>query len=559
MDQEDSNVPVITLQRDRFCSLIGRELSVEQMARKLPWLGVDIEETGSDYVKIEFNPNRIDFSSYAGVAKAFQGLMGWKTGLPQYEVNKGEIALNVNPAVFDVRPYVLAATVRNLELNHDSIAELMEIQEDIHWGIGRDRKKVSIGVHNLENVKPPFVYTTADPDAVRFVPLGKTEEMSLREILDKHEKGIAYRHVVDGATRYPLILDSDNRVLSFPPIINGELTRVDEQTRNLFIEVTGSDQNAIMKGLNVLVTALADMGGTLESVQVKYQDRSVVSPDLTPQKMMLRTDHACKLLGLDLSEQRVRNCLMRCRLDAKRLDKGLLEVLIPAYRIDILHEVDLVEEAAIGYGYFRLKQTTPSTVATGEPHKSSRLANLVRQIMTGLGFTETLNFTLTNEDVHYEKMRKKPKRMIRLANPFSLEYSIIREDLLPGLIRNLADNKHESYPQQIFEVSDVMRIKEEAETRCERRLHVAAVSSYINANFTEVKSQVEALLANLGMADWKIKEARHPSFFEGRTAAIYVGQKKIGSLGEVHPQILNNFQLENPACAFEMDLEEVSC
>ncbi len=552
-------MPVITLEQDRFCYFLGRELSVEQMARNLPWLGVDLEETGPDYVKIEFNPNRIDFSSHAGVARAFQGLMGWKTGLPQYCVQSGEIVLDISPTVAEVRPYVLAATVRNVELGHKFIGELMEMQEDLHWGIGRDRKKIAIGVHNLEKVKPPFFYTTGKPDDVWFVPLGKTKEMSLREILEKHEKGVAYRHAIDWAPRYPLILDSENSVLSFPPIINGELTRVDEQTRNLFIEVTGTDQNAIAKGLNVLVTALADMGGTIETVQVKYKDRNVPSPNLEPQQMKLRRDYACKLLGLNLSEEKVRQCLRKCRLDAKKLEKGVLEVSIPAYRIDIMHEVDLVEEVAIGYGYFRLKPTKPSTVATGEQQRASKLANLARLAMIGLGFTETLNFILTNEEVHYKKMRKKPRHMIRLANPVSREYSIIRENLLPSLIRNLADNKHESYPQKLFEVSDVINTQEITETRCERRLHLAAVSAYMNANFTEVKSQVEALLVNLGLANWKIKETKHPSFFEGRTAAIYIGKRRIGILGEIHPQILKNFQLENPASAFEIDMEDIPC
>jgi len=437
------------------------------------------------------------------------------------------------------------------------VRELMEMQEDLHWGLGRDRKKASIGLHNMDRVQPPFAYTTGDPNTVKFVPLDKVEEMSLQEILEKHEKGVAYRHIVDWAPRYPLILDSKGRVLSLPPIINGELTRVDSQTKNLFIDITGTDHNAITRSLNVLVTALADMGGSVESVQVKYPDRTVVSPDLAPQRMRLRVDYAGKLLGLKLSETKAMRCLRKCRMDAKRVGKGVLEVLIPPYRIDILHEVDLVEEVAIGYGYFRLKPTKPATITTGKQHKASTLANSVRQIMIGLGFAEAMNFILTNETIHYEKMRRKTKKMVKLANPVSIEYSIVREDLLPGLMKNLTDNKHESYPQRIFEVSDVITINERTETRTERRLHVAGVSSHATANFTEIKSCVEALLANLGLTSWSVKETRHPSFLEGRAAATYVKGRKIGILGEVHPEVLNNFELENPTAAFEIDLEKI--
>ncbi len=551
-------MPAITLNRERFSSFVGRDLTVEEMAKWLPWLGVDTEEIGPDYVKIEFNPNRVDFSSYGGVARAFRGLMGWETGLPKYEVKKGKIVLKVDPTVSEVRPYVVSAVIRNVKLDYDTVRELMEMQEDLHWGVGRDRKKASIGVHNLDAVEPPFAYTTSAPNDVKFVPLDKTEEMTLQEILEKHEKGIAYKGHVDWASRYPLIVDKLGRVLSFPPIINGELTRVDGRTRNLFIDVTGTEPNAISRSLNVLVTALSDMGATMESVRVEYSDHVLVTPDLTPQRMELRVDYANELLGLKLSEAKTIQALQKSRLDARRIDKGVLEVLIPAYRIDIMHEIDLVEEVAIGYGYFRLKPTKPETVTTGREHRVNAVANYVRQIMAGLGFAEAMNFILANEVDHYQKMRRKAGKMIRLANPVSTEYSIVRNDLLPSLMKNLADNKHQAYPQRMFEVSDVIEINEKAETRTERRLHVACVSSHPTANFTEIKSCLEALLANLGLKNWTIKETRHTSFLQGRAAAIYVKGRKIGVVGEIHPEVLNNFELENPTSAFEINLQRIT-
>ena len=551
-------MPVITLFRDRFSSSIGRSITVEEMAKWLPWMGLDIEEVGPDYVKVEFNPNRVDFSSHAGIARGYSGLRGWKTGLPEYEMKEGKAALNVDPSVSEVRPYVLAAVIRNISLDYDSVRELMEIQEDLHWGVGRDRRKVSIGVHNMDVVQQPFSYVAREPNAVRFVPLDKTEEMSLQEILERHEKGVGYRHLVDWAPKYPLIIDSKEQVLSFPPIINGELTRVGSQTKNLFIDVTGTDYKAIARSLNVLVTALADMGASLESVNVNYPDRTVVSPDLTPQRMRLRTDYANRLLGLKLSESKVIQSLRKSRLDAKKISKGVLEVSIPAYRIDIMHEIDLVEEVAIGYGYFRMKPTRLATMTTGKQHTTSKKANRARQVMIGLGFTEVKNFILTNRVAHYENMRQKVGGgMIKLANPVSTEYSIARENLLPSLMKNLMDNKHESYPQRLFEVSDVIRINRKTETRSERRLHTAGVSSHSTANFTEIKSIAEALLANLGVKRWDVKATRHPSFLQGRVAAIYVKRRKVGVLGEIHPEIINNFELENPVGAFEIDLKEI--
>jgi len=548
-------MPVINLRVEKLAKFLGRAVTVEELAKWLPWLGFDLEEIGEDYVKAEYNPNRIDFCSYAGVARALKGFLELETGLPKYHVEEPKITLNVDSAVSSVRPYMLAAVVRDIKLDEDTVVELMEMQEDLHWGIGRDRKKASIGIHNLDAVEPPFTYTAVEPTGVKFVPLGKTEEMTPKEILEKHEKGVAYRHLVDWAPKYPLLIDKYGRVLSMPPIINGELTRVSENTRNLFLDVTGPSFEAVEKSLNVLATALADMGGKLEKVTVHYPDRTLVSPNLEPEKMRLRVSYANKMLGLKLSIDEAAYCLRKCRLDAKPVEKDVLEVAIPPYRIDVLHEIDLVEEVAIGYGYYRLEPTIPVTVTVGGKHPANKLAETVRQIMTGLGFLEVMNFTLTNERVHYEFMRLKPKNPVRLANPVSAEYTIMRELLLPGLLKNLAENKHESYPQKLFEVSDVAKINRRQETMCERRLHLAAATCHSTANYTEIRAVCEAFLANMGLVDWQIKEAKHPSFLEGRTAIIQIGKKQVGVLGEIHPQVLNNFEIENPTAALEIDLE----
>ena len=550
-------MPVITLQKERFSKFVERQLTVEEMANWLPWLGFDIEEVGSDYVKVEFNPNRVDFCSYAGVARAFRGLMGWETGLPRYSVKDGKIVLKISKAVSRIRPYMLAAVVRGVKLDEEAIVDLMEMQEDLHWGIGRNRKKASIGVHNLDVVAPPFTFTAVEPDKVRFVPLDKTEKMSLREILEKHEKGIAYKHLVDWAPKYPLLIDKDGNVLSMPPIINGDLTRLTNKTTNLFLDVTGTDYAAVERSLNILTTALADMGGTIEKVRVKYPDRTVASPNLAPKKMRLRVSYANELLGLKLNDAQVVESLRKCRLDSKTMGGGIVEVSIPSYRIDTLHEVDLVEEVAIGYGYYRLKPSIPETLTIGEQHPAQRTGNTVRQIMTGLGFTEVMNFTLINEAAHYEKMRLKARNVIKLANPKSAEYTILRESLLPSLMKNLTDNKHESFPQRLFEASDVGRANQRADTRVERRLHTAGVSSHSTANFTEIKSTVEALLHNMGLKRLEIKPIRHPSFLEGRVAAVILRRKELGMLGEIHPEVLNNFELENPTSAFEIDFEQM--
>ncbi|MFA5363655.1 MAG: phenylalanine--tRNA ligase subunit beta [Candidatus Bathyarchaeia archaeon] len=550
-------MPTITLNQKRFSSYVGCDISVEVMAKWLPWLGTDTEDVGEDYVKIEYNPNRVDFCSYSGIARALQGLMGWKTGLPNFEVKTGNIVLTVDKTVAKVRPYIVSAVVRDLPIDHESIRELMEMQEALHWMIGRDRKKASIGVHNLDAVEPPFCYTTCAPDGIKFIPLDRTEPMTPQDVLEKHDKGIAYKNEVDWASRYPILVDRKQQVLSFPPIINGELTRVVEDTKNLFIDVTGTELNAVQRSLNVLVTALADMGGKIETVRVEYPDQVLVTPNLTPQKMKLHVAFSNNRLGLDFSETQTIEALQKSRLDAKTVEAGVLDVTIPAYRTDILHEIDLVEEVAVGYGVFRLEPTIPATVTTGKPHKVTEVASAVRQIMVGLGFTEALNFVLTNQVDHYQKMRQEPEQLVTLANPVSTDYSIIRNNILPSLMNNLAVSKHHVFPQRMFEVSDVIKLDPTSETYTQRRIHLAAVSSHPTANFTEIKSVLESLLMNLGFKDWTMKETDHPSFLEGRAAAVMLADMELGFVGEIHPEVLNNFELENPTGAFEIDLQKI--
>ena len=558
MDQEDTNLPVITLKDKRFSKFAGRKLTIAEMVKWLPWLGFDLEEEGEDYVKIEFNPNRIDFCSYAGIARAYKGLRGWQVGLAEYHTQPSTTTLVIDKAVLKVRPYMLGAIVRNLHLDEDDIVDLMEMQEDLHWGIGRDRKKASIGVHNLDAVEPPFTFTASKPEDASFVPLGETKEMTLIEVLEKNEKGKMYRELVDWAPRYPLLIDKNSSVLSMPPVINGDLTKVSESTRNLFLDVTGTDYIAVTKSLNVLSTALADMGGIIEEVRVECNTKTIFSPELDCQEMTLHNSVANEALGLKLSDSTIAQCLQKCRMGTRRTRKGITRVSVPPYRVDILHEVDLVEEVAIGYGYFKLKPTFPSSVTIGESHTISKTANLARQIMIGLGFTEAMNFTITSENLQYVKMRKPIEKPIKIANPISSEFTIMRHDLLPGLMKNLAANKHESFPQRLFEVSDVMKLNSELESQCERRLHVAAVASHSAASFSEMKSNAEALVANLGSKRWKLQELEDASFIQGRVVALRVGKRLVGIAGEIHPEVLNNFQLENPTAAFEFDLNNLA-
>ncbi|MBS7288375.1 MAG: phenylalanine--tRNA ligase subunit beta [Candidatus Freyarchaeota archaeon] len=546
-------MPTLVLKVKRMSELLGREVTVEELERIVPWLGVDIEDVGSDYIKIEYNPNRPDFSSQEGIARALKGFMEIETGLPKYTVNPGPVVLKVDPSVRPVRPWIVCGVVRGLKLDEERIMEIIEMEEALDWAIGRDRAVSSIGLHNLDAVKPPFKYHAVWPDEIRFVPLDMDVEMTPKEILRVHPKGVAYRRILEGAERYPIITDCDGNVLSFPPIINGALTRVTEDTRNIFIELTGTRLEAIFAALNILVTAFAEMGGRLESVAVEYTDQVLVTPNLSPSRWMLNVKSANKLLGLKLKPEQVAKCLEKMRLGVESVGEELL-VLVPAYRHDIMHNVDLIEEVAIGYGYFNLEPTFPSTVTIAAENSTQKLSNKLRMIMIGFGFTEVINFTLANYKEHFEYMMVKGDP-VRILNPVSAEYDILRSSLLPCLLKVFGNNKHEPLPQMIFEVGDVIVLDDEAETGARRILHLAGAIMHSEANFTEIKSVAEGVLREIDVQDYVFKATDHPSFIPGRCAEVKVRGNHIGVVGEIHPKVLNNFELEYPVGAFEYDLQ----
>ncbi|MEM2558869.1 MAG: phenylalanine--tRNA ligase subunit beta, partial [Nitrososphaerota archaeon] len=257
-------MPILTVRKDRFWRLLERKLDDLELISLLHSLALDVEEITEEYFRVEYNPNRPDYSSPVGIARAARGLLEIELGAPRYRLHPPKTYVKVDPEVREVRPYIVGAIIRDIKLDQEIIEELVSMQEDLHWIIGRDRKKVAIGLHNLDVLKPPFRYTAVKGDEYSFIPLGEWRRMSLEEILLKHEKGIKYAHLVKGKPRYPLLLDSRGEVLSFPPIINSILTELNPDVKNIFIDITGTDLNALNSALNILTTTLHDMGGKIE-------------------------------------------------------------------------------------------------------------------------------------------------------------------------------------------------------------------------------------------------------------------------------------------------------
>lgn len=540
-------MPVITLQYNDLEKLTGTDK--ETIIKRVPMIGADIERVEDDYIDIEFFPDRPDLYSVEGAARAMRGFLDLETGLPEYEIKPQRVSISISEDILKIRPFLGCAVVRGVKFNSSSIKSLMDLQEDLHWGLGRNRKKVSIGVHDLSNIAPPFKYMAVDP-GFEFVPLDYTEKMSMTEILEKHPKGTRFAHLVKDFDKYPIILDANDNVLSFPPIINGTLTSVTEKTTDLFIDVTGLGE-AVYTALNIVVTALAERGGQIEFVSVIRPDgRELLLPDLEPKSRYLTKAEVKALLGMELSLEEIVKQLKRMRFGAEAVDEETIEVSIPAYRADILHNYDLIEDIAKGYGYENIKGKIPETYTAGKAHPISLLRAPVNEIMVGLGYYEVMPFTLTSEKINFENMRRqKTGDVTHVLHPISEDQTIIRTTLLPNLLEILSLNQHRELPQKIFEFGEGVS--------CEKtRQHVAAVSIHPQANFTEVYEVVDAFMREM-MLSYEVKESEDPAFLEGRRADVYVNGKKLGVFGELHPEVITNFALGYAVVGFELDLEDL--
>ncbi len=537
-------MPIIHLPYTYLEELTGTDR--DTIIERLPMIGADIERFENDQTDVEFFPDRPDLFSTEGVARAMRGFLGIETGCPAYAVEPSGVTFSIDPKLEGIRPFLGSAVIRNVSLNNERIETLMGLQEALHWAVGRGRGKVAIGVHDMDTVTAPFSYI-ASPRDRSFVPLDFEDEMTLDEIMQRHPKGIDYAHIVDGFDLMPLIVDAKDNVLSFPPIINGELTTVTEDTKNILLDCTGTDERAVMTAVNIICTALAEAGATIESVEVN----GAPMPSLAPRTRRVSVDECVRLLGIDLDAGTMAALLAKMRIGADPAGEGFLDVTIPCYRADIMHDWDVFEDVAIAYGFDNFDAELPASFTIGREHPINVMAGAVRRIVAGLGFVEMMPFTLTSERVLFGNMQREPAPgALRVMHPISEEQTTVRTDILPLLMETLQYNHHRELPQRIFATGDVV---EEQETFQK----IAAVSIHTDADFSEIYAAADAVLRELGLT-YTVEESTDPAFIDGRRGDIIVEGKKVGVFGEISPAVILNFELDQPVAALELDLRVLS-
>ena len=545
-------MPVIEVKLGDFNKLVGRKLSIDYLAEKLPMLGCSWEGKTEDGFMLEVFPNRPDMLSMEGLARAFSSFLGIETGLSPYQARESGYSLCIEERVSPIRPFIVSAVVKNIFFSDDLIRSVIQMQEKLHITHCRNRRKASIGLHNLEPIKFPLTYT-AKPKGFRFVPLDEVREMSLEEILRDTPKGVDYGWILEGKEEYPILMDSKGMVLSMPPIINSVHTRIKEETRDIFIDVTATDEKTAGEVLNILVTTLADRGAEVYKVKNIYSKRVVETPNLGTWKMSLEKEYVNRLLGLNLSSREVIKYLKRMGFSAT--GEKALEVLIPCYRTDIMHPMDLVEEVAVAYGYDKFEPQIPSISTVGAENPLEVFSRQLRNFLVGFGLVETVTFILSNKEKLFYRMCLREEPVAETENPKTEEYCVLRNWLVPSLVEVLRNNRHHPYPQNFFEVGDIILLDPLDETGAKTVRSLAIVLCHSKASFSEVKAMMEGILKNLGIGDCIVSEGNHASFIEGRCFETRHGSGLLCFGGEIKPEVLENWSLEMPVAALEMNVD----
>jgi len=519
----------------------------DEVEEKINMFGTPVQSISDKEIEIEVYPNRPDLLGLHGFLRSFKNFAGSKPEIKEYRIKKDkDFRVVVDSSVNSVRPYTVCAVIKGIKFDENKLTEIIEMQEKLHSTIGRNRKKAAIGIYPLDKIKFPVKYHCLSPNDIKFIPLGESKEMSGIEIIKRHPKGKEYGNLIEGFSKYPIFSDAENVVMSMPPIINSSVIgEVSENTKDIFIECSGNDIPTLKKIINIVSANISDMGGEIYSVQIDYKDKKIITPDFKEEVISFEVKNANKLLGLELKEKDVQKLLLRMGLD---FNKG--KVKVPSWRVDIMHEVDVIEDIAIAYGYKKFVPEIPSVATIGNELFSSKIKSKISEILAGAGLLEISSYHMIKpEEAKFLNSDDK----IFLENS-KTDYKILRENLLIPCLRIISENKDNEYPQKMFEIGSVFSKDKNSETGIKESDNLCLAIT--PGNFTEVKRVLEYLVKSLGFS-LDYKEGSSNLLIDGRTASVILDGKEIGFIGEVHPEILRDFGIKMQVSIAEISLEKI--
>ena len=590
-------MPTITVNRDALFKALGRTFTDEEFDNLCFEFGIELDEVTSEkdmfeaeqkksgehlskdvLYKIEVAANRYDLLCLEGLALALSVFLKTKK-MPVFKainvLPEEERQLIVDPSVGRVRPYGLSAILRGINFTDDTLKGFMELQDKLHNNICRGRKLVSMGTHDLDTVKGPFSYRALSPEKIHFVPLNREEEVNgdgLMSLLKDDPKLGKYLYLLEGKEKYPVMMDSNGVIMSLPPIINSQHTKMTLNTHNVLLDITGIDLTKCEIVLNTLIAMFSvycKNPFTVEEIKVINQKtgEGKIYPDLTPRKFQVDINYLKTITGIyDILPEKITKLLEKMELSAKIISPNEIEVLAPITRSDILHPCDIAEDLAISYGYNNIKKELTTTKTHGVQQPYNKLADLFRDEMAMGGYVEFLTMALLSHKDMFTNLlsEKRDEKTVQILYSKSKEFEYIRSSLIPGILKSIEGNKANQLPFKIFEISDVVEINQETEVGAVNRRKLCFAYTNTVSAMEIVQGMVDLLMKKIGLGfnsknvekKYYIKKSENKIFFEDRQAEIYIlNDIKVGIYGIVHPKVIKNFGIKNPVTLCEIDLQ----
>lgn len=551
------------VKQSEFKKRLKEDLSLEEIERILKEIGMDVKGLSDEQdpqMKVEITSEKLDLVSSVGLTRAINFYLQ-KEEVKNYEIEKGENRVIIDKSANESRPKVVSAIVRDFPITDEVLEEIIALQEKIHESFGRNRKKGAIGIYPVDEIKFPITYKSLNPNEIKFMPLETDVEMSAKEILEKHPTGKKFKHLLENYSKYPVFIDANNNFLSMPPIINSQKTgRVTTEHKDLFIECSGYNIEHLDNILKNLITVFIDLGGKAESIKVEYEDGEIYELNLDNKIENVNLNYVRELIGVDFKDEQIEDLLQKAMFKLKSFDKKSadLEIEIPCFRTDIWNDVDIADDIARAYGYNNIVPQFPQLSSVGGTLEFNDFKDDITKALVNMGFLEVYSFILTSTKDQFDNLglKKDDFEFIKLLNSAEQGNNMCRISLFSELMKAFASNKQYAYPQKIFENGFTIIPDERADTGAKNVSKLCVSIANHDANYTQIKGIFDMLM-NLLELEVNFEKSDLSYLIEGRRADILFKDEKIGFIGEVHPQVIENFNLSVPIASFEIDLSKI--
>ena len=589
-------MPTVAVDKQDLFDLLGRNYTTEEFDELCFQFGIELDEDTTDDVKgtderpqlkIEIGANRYDMLCIEGIAQALNQYLG-RVKEPNYQLipETPKTTLTIKESTLSIRPYAASAILRNIKFTQRSYDSFIALQDKLHSNLCRGRTLVAMGTHDLDKINGPFTYEALKPEEIKFAPLNQTKEMSGLELMEfyKSDKNIGkYLHIIENSPVFPVILDSNRNVCSMPPIINSNSSKITLDTKNVFLDVTGTDRTKVEIVINQLIAMFSrycEVPFSVEPVEIisEHNNESRIVPNLTKRSLDVETQYINSILALELSNNEICNLLSKMSLDASSEsdDSKTINVKIPITRPDVLHACDVMEDCAVAYGYDNLVKTYPKSVATtAYPLPINKVSDILRTATAQASWLEVMPLTLCSHDENFKFLLDNDDSLaVQLENPKTIEYQVVRTSLIPGILKTIKENKNHSLPIKVFETGDIVYKVPTDERGARNQRNWSAAYAGKKSGFEFIQGLLTKIMQTMRVpwletneqnsnkrGFWTVADDEKKMFFPGRGAAIYFRAKpdteaiKIGHLGVLHPEVLANFEIPFALSVVEINAE----